>query len=149
EEIYLVTGIAQIHRVDAIRVAAAALSCGRIDDVVDDIERIRLAVGRNERDRRRENLAIGRVQLVQPPVPRDRVDGVLAGRARRRNDRSRGLAAGTQRTASPASGGRRPGAVEMLLPDDLALLHIDGEEVIADAGDDGGFAARAANIQSA
>ena len=70
----------QVVRVHRVRNAAAALRRGRVDDALDDVQRIGLAVGRHELLGGRDVRAVGRVDLAEPPVPADRVNRVLARR---------------------------------------------------------------------
>ena len=121
EELHRVGRVAQVHDVDAVRIAAAALRGGGVQEIVDQVQCVRLAVGRHELHRLRDLFAIGRVQLAQASVPGDRVDGVLAGRTRGSHHRGRRLSSRAQRPASAAAGGRRVRAIEMLLPDDSPL----------------------------
>ena len=70
--------VARWYEVHRVRNTAAALRRGRVDDAVDDVQRIRLAVGRQELLGRGDVRTVGRVDLVEPPVPGDRVNRVLA-----------------------------------------------------------------------
>ena len=79
----------QVVRVELVRVAAAALRGRRVEHVVVVVQAVRLAVGRQERLGRGGLLAGRRVERPQPPVPRDRVDRVLAGRRAGHDDRRR------------------------------------------------------------
>src|SRR5271166_4472887 len=61
-------GSAQIERPNAIRIAAAALRGGCIDDVVDHVQAVGLAVGRHEFRGRAEVFAVRDVQLMKRSI---------------------------------------------------------------------------------
>ena len=97
----------QIVDVDHIRIAAAALRGVRVDDVVAQIQRVGLAVGRHELGGWGDLFARRQVQAAQRAVPGRGVDGVLARSLSRPDDRCRGDAAGTENArAAPTAGGR-------------------------------------------
>ena len=95
----------EVEAVELVRIAAAALRGRRVDDVVDEIEAVGLAVGRQEQLGRRRILTGRDVELAQPAVPGDDVGDVLAGGLRRPDDRRRGQPARTQRVRAAAAGG--------------------------------------------
>src|SRR5579872_1370426 len=65
------------------------------------------------------------------------VNGSGAGRVWRTNNRRRRLATGTQRIAGPQPTSLCDGRIiEMLFPEDLSGVHVDGIEIIRNAGFD-------------
>ena len=124
----------QVVRVERVRNAAAALCRGRIDHAIDDVQGIGLAVGRQELVGRGDVGTVGRVDLVKPPVPPDRVDRVLPWRDLFHR-RHRRLAAKAERVVDGLVGGRERALVS-LLPEQLAAGDVDAEQIVGDAGDD-------------
>jgi hypothetical protein len=78
--------------------------------------------------------AIRKVHLPKPAVPRHRVHRVLAGR-RLRHRRHGGLTTRAQRIVGATRIRQR--AVEAAIPDLTAAGHVDPEQIVGDAGDDG------------
>ena len=124
----------QVVRVERVRNAAAALCRGRIDDPIDDVQGIGLAVGRQELVGRGDIGAVGRVDLVKPSVPRDRVDRVFARRDLLHR-RHRRLTAEAERVVDGLVG-RCERALVSLLPEQLAAGDVDAEQIVGDARDD-------------
>ncbi len=124
----------QVVRVERVRNAAAALCRGRVDDAIDDVQGVGLAVGRQEHVGRGDVGTVSRVDLVKPPVPCDRVDRVLAWRDLFHR-RHRRLAAEAERVVDGLVG-RRERALVALLPEQLTAGDVDGEQIVGDAGDD-------------
>ena len=98
----------EVEAVELVRIAAAALRRRRVEHVVVQVQPVRLAVRRKEQLGGRPILAGGRVELAQPAVPRDRVDRVLAGRRRGRDERrgrqsARAERVGTRRRRHPGT----------------------------------------------
>ena len=84
-----------------------------------------------------EVLAVSEVDLPQPAVPGHGVDRVFARRRLRHRRHSR-LSARTERVVRAAGIGQR--AVELPVPDLLPGGHVDPEQIVRDAGDDGELA---------
>ena len=126
--------VARWYQVQGVRHPAAALRRGRVDDAIDDVQGIRLAVGRQEFLWGSDIRTVGRVDLVKAPVPGDRVDRV---RARRHlfHRRHRGLAAEAERVVQRI-GGWSERALVPLLPEQFTAGDVDAEQIVGDAGDD-------------
>ena len=109
------------------------MRCG-IDHVLEQTQRIGLAVGGHEVRRRRHVLAVGYVQPAQPAVPGSDIDRVFARRIGRPDHRRRGQPAGAKHLGSPGIGSRLPITAELLFPNQLAGLDIDGVKIVRHAG---------------
>ena len=109
----------QVVPVELVRRAAAALRGRRVQNVVEDVQRVGLAIGWQKRLGARDLLTGRRIQRAQPSIPRNRVDDVLAGSVRRHRNRRGRLPARAERAAAPP--GVIEGAVEVPLPDLRAL----------------------------
>ena len=127
--------VAQVVRIELVRVAAAALRGRGVDHVVEVVQPVGLAVRGQERLGRSRLLPGGGVERPQPAVPRDRVDRVLARRRRGHDDRRRGQASRAQHV-DPVRGILDEGAVELTLPDLAARRDVDAVEDVGDAGHD-------------
>ena len=126
--------VARWYQVQGVRHPAAALRRGRVDDAIDDVQGVRLAVGGQELVGGSDVRTVGRVDLVKPPVPCDRVNRVLA-RRHLLHRRHRGLAAEAERVVQ-RSGGRCERALVALRPQQIAAADVDAEQIVGDAGDD-------------
>src|SRR5260370_37032057 len=97
----------------------------RKDDAIEEVQCVGLAVRRHELHRGSNVFASGCVQLAQPAIPGSGVNGVLARRPGGCNYRCGRDAARTKNTAAPSAGGwRRPVTLKVLLPDQLARIHV-------------------------
>ena len=107
-----------------------------IDDAFIKIERPGFAVRGDKLSRRRDVLAIGKVDLVKIAVPGHGINRVLAwrGHADRRNGR---LSTRAQRILSRCGALVIAGVV--FAPENRALLRIDGKKIVRHAGDKGDF----------
>src|SRR5262249_22323380 len=127
----------EIVRIEVVRIAAATLGGHRVDDAVDQIQCVRFAVGRHEERRWFDLVTGGDIELAQPAVPGHSVGDVFAGRDLVEHG-SCGEPAGTQYSDSRVRLFLK-GAIEVPLPQQGPLCHVDAVDVVGYAGDDGDF----------
>ncbi len=120
----------EIVGVNHVGIAAAALCRMRVDHVVDEVQRVRLAVGRHEASRFTQSGSVDGVQEVQASVPRHDIENVLALLVGRTDHGGCGDAARTQRVVSAGALGRAIGVLEMSLPEQFAGLGVDSVDVV-------------------
>src|SRR5262249_53999328 len=72
----------EIIRISRIRIAAATLPRVNVDNVLEQAQRIGLAIGRHKLGRGSDLFSVRSVHLAKAAIPGGGVDGVLAGRSR-------------------------------------------------------------------